>query len=120
MAKSSKSATGPLSALTRMPASDVKRHGWRGVVRALRSESVLLITNHSQPEAVVLDAETYADLLERAGQAEARVESELDALRHRFDERLATLRTSVAGDRLRAVMDGPTRLRGKVKAGAVS
>ena len=103
--------------LPRVPASDVKRRGWRGVMRTLRSEGAVLVTNHDQPEAVILAADEYAALVERAQQAESRVESDLAALRRRFDERLATLGTPGAGDRLRSVMRGPAKLRGKVKAG---
>lgn len=103
--------------LPRVPASDVKRRGWRGVMRTLRAEGAVLITNHDRPEAVILDADAYADLLERAAQAESRLESDLAALRQRFDERLAALRQGDAGTRLRAVMRRPARLQGKVKAG---
>jgi hypothetical protein len=45
-------------------------------------------------------------------------ESALEALRRNFDERLAALRAPDAGDRLRALIDEPTRLDGMVKAGA--
>jgi prevent-host-death family protein len=107
----------PEDALSRIPASDVKRRGWRGVMRTVREEGVVLVTNHDQPEAVILAAEAYESLLERAKQAESRVESDLALLRRRFDERLAALRRPDAGQRLRTVMRGPARLRGRVKAG---
>ena len=118
MSSETGTAADRVKALPRVPASDVKRKGWRGVMRTLRLEGAVLVTNHDQPEAVVLSAEQYADLLERAAQAESRVESDLAALRRRFDDRLAALRTPDAGDRLRRVMRGPAKLRGKVKAGA--
>ena len=104
--------------LHRVPASDVKRRGWRGIMRTVRSEGAVLVTNHDQPEAVIVGPEEYAALLERAAQADARIESDLAALRRRFDERLAALRKPDAGDRLRAAMRGPAKLRGRVKAGA--
>ncbi len=44
-------------------------------------------------------------------------ESALENLRRSFDERLAQLRAPEAGDRLRALIDEPTRLDGMVKAG---
>ena len=103
--------------MERIPASDVKRRGWRGVMRTVVAEGAVLVTNHDQPEAVILAAGAYANLLDRAKQAEARTESDLAVLRLRFDERLATLRKLDAGQRLRAVMRGPARLRGRVKAG---
>jgi len=103
--------------LSRLPASDVKRRGWRGIMRTLTVEGAVLVTNHNQPEAVILPADTYTDLLERAKQADARVESDLAQLRRQFDERLSALRKPDADKRLRSIVQGPARLRGKVKAG---
>jgi PHD/YefM family antitoxin component YafN of YafNO toxin-antitoxin module len=117
MSKDPQTSAAAVMALARVPASDVKRRGWRGVVRTLRTEGAVLVTNHDQPEAVILSAEAYADLLDRAKQVESPIDSDLTALRRRFDERLAALRTPDAGKRLRAAMRGPATLRGKVKAG---
>jgi PHD/YefM family antitoxin component YafN of YafNO toxin-antitoxin module len=117
MAGETKRLTDALKALSRVPASDVKRRGWRGVMWTLREEGSVLVTNHDQPEAVILTADAYANLLDRANQAASRVESDLTTLRHQFDERLAALRKADAGERLRSVMKGPARLGGKVKAG---
>lgn len=103
--------------LSRVPASDVKRRGWRGVMRTLIAEGTVVVTNHNQPEAVILSADVYAKLLDQAAQAESRVESALALLRQRFDERLAVLRTPEAGDGLRSIMRSRTKLHGKVKAG---
>jgi PHD/YefM family antitoxin component YafN of YafNO toxin-antitoxin module len=86
-------------------------------MRTLNVEGTLVITNHNQPEAVILSARAYEELLHKAGQAEARTESELVRLRQRFDERLAVLSKPDAGERLRSVLKGPARLRGRVKAG---
>ena len=104
--------------LSRLQASDVKKRGWRGVMRTLRGQGVVLVTNHDEPEAVILPVNEYAGLVEVARQAESRMASELETLRRRFDDRLAALRAPDAGARLRSIMRGPARLRGKVKAGA--
>ena len=117
MENTGKPLADPVKALSRIPASDVKRRGWRGVMRTLRVEGAVLVTNHDQPEAVILASDAYARLLERANQAESRLEADLAVLRRRFDERLASLRKPDAGQRLRAIMRGPARLRGRVKAG---
>ena len=106
------------SDLPRIPASDVKKRGWRGVMRALRSNGPVVVTNHSEPEAVILSAQDYARLLTIVNETESKTEAGLEALRHRFDERLAALREPDAGDRLRAINRSPAKLRGKVKAGA--
>lgn len=103
--------------LPRIPASDVKKRGWRGVMRALTSKGPVVVTNHSEPEAVILSTEDYARLLTIVKATESKAESALDALRRRFDERLAVLREPAAGNRLRAIGTSPARLRGKVKAG---
>ncbi len=41
----------------------------------------------------------------------------LEVLRRSFDERLESLRAPEAGDRLRGLIDEPTRLGGMVKTG---
>ena len=117
MGTMSRTLADPLKPLSRVPASDVKRRGWRGVMRTLSVEGTVLVTNHDHPEAVILSADAYAMLLDRVKQAESRVESDLALLRQRFDDRLAALRKPDAGQRLRSIMRGPARLRGKVKAG---
>lgn len=111
-------AKDPIGDLHKVPASDVKTRGWRGVMRTLAEEGAVLVTNHDQPEAVIIPAKTYAGLVEAATQAESRTASELDALRRRFDARLAALDAADAGTRLRSAARSPARLRGRVKAGA--
>lgn len=99
-------------------ASEVKQRGWRGVMRTVRQAGAVVVTNHSQPEAVILGIEQYEVLLRAANVVETRKQADLDALRRRFDERLAVLRSDDAGDRLRAVLREPAKLRGKVRSGA--
>jgi prevent-host-death family protein len=104
--------------LPRIPASDVKKRGWRGVMRALASKGPVMVTNHSEPEAVILSAQDYARLIAIVQESESQTEAGLEALRQRFDERLASLTRPDAGDRLRAISRSSAKLRGKVKAGA--
>jgi prevent-host-death family protein len=106
-----------LDRLHRVPASDVKKRGWRRVVREVQERGRLVVTNHAEPEAVVVSVKEYAALVAAADERETRAASELDALRQSFDDRLAVLRRPEAGAKLKAVMNGPARLRGKVKAG---
>ncbi len=107
-----------LDALPRTPASDVKKLGWRGVMRAVARGGKVVVTHHDTPEAVILPAEEYAAILQALDAAGAAQRSALDTLRARFDTRLAALQADEAGARLRDAMRGPARLRGKVKAGA--
>lgn len=108
----------PFEDLARTPASDVKKLGWRGVMKSVSRAGRVVVTNHNQPEAVILSIEEYGSLMQALRAADAQNESALDQLRHRFDERLASLQAPDAGDRLRSMMSGPAKLKGKVKAGA--
>ena len=93
--------------LPRTPASDVKRLGWRGVMRTVGREGKVLVTNHDQPEAVILSTDEYQRLMQAAEGAQAQQDAALDTLRRRFDERLAALAEDDAADRLRAVLGAP-------------
>jgi PHD/YefM family antitoxin component YafN of YafNO toxin-antitoxin module len=99
-------------------ASSVKTAGWRGTMRALSAQGKLLVTNHNQPEAVILSTAEYTRLMAAAAVTEQVVPDPLVELRRQFDERLAVLNEDSAGDRLRAVMDQPGKLNGSVKAGS--
>jgi len=119
MTTSAKTATFlPLAKLPRTPASDLKRIGWRGMMNALRSKGKLLVTNHDQPEAVIIPVEEYDALMQIVEQSEAQTESALAALRNSFDERLAVLQDRSAAGRLQSTLRGPAKLNGKVKAGS--
>lgn len=103
--------------LPRTTASDVKKLGWRGVMKAVGRKGRVVVTNHNEPEAVILSAEDYAAIIRALRDANATDDAALETLRDRFDERLASLQTSDAAGRLREVMERPATLGGKVKAG---
>ncbi len=107
-----------LDILPRAPASDVKRLGWRGVMKAVGNVGKLVVTHHNEPEAVILSTAEYAAIAQALEAAAAHNESALDELRRRFDERLSGLAGADASDRLRSVMAAPATLGGAVKAGA--
>lgn len=106
-----------LDDLTRTPASDVKKLGWRGVMRALESSGKAVVTNHNRPEAVILSVAEYDKILAALRTAADRDQDALDGLRRRFDQRLAALQADDAGARLRAEMRGPAQLGGKARVG---
>jgi PHD/YefM family antitoxin component YafN of YafNO toxin-antitoxin module len=108
----------PLAKLPRTPASDLKKIGWRGMMNALRSKGKLLITNHDQPEAVIIPVEEYNALVQIAERSAAQTESALAALRERFDERLSVLQERSAASRLQATIRGRAKSGGKIKAGS--
>ena len=115
------SATALLDPLTELPhaaASDFKKLGWRGMMKTVRSSGSVVVTNHSEPEAVILSTEEYTRLVRLAEQAAPRAEDALAALRADFDRRLATLNAADAAERLRKVMGSGAKLKGKVKAGS--
>lgn len=107
-----------LDALPRTPASDVKKHGWRGVMQSVSHHGKVLVTNHNAPEAVILSTSEYRAMVEAVRAAQAQVPATLENLRKRFDKRLAVLKEQDADDRLRALIGQAPRLEGKVKAGS--
>lgn len=103
--------------LPHKPASDVKKLGWRGVMQAVGREGKVVVTNHRTPEAVILSVAEYDAIRQALRAANAAQEPALDALRRRFDERLASLQAPDASQRLRELMERPAHLDGQVKAG---
>jgi prevent-host-death family protein len=108
----------PLAKLPRAPASDLKRLGWRGMMNALRSKGKIVVTNHDEPEAVIIPVAEYDALMQLVEQSEAQTESALAGLRRSFDERLSVLQDESASTRLQSTIRGRAKLGGKVKAGS--
>ncbi len=108
----------PLAKLPRTPASDVKKLGWRGMMNALRSNGTLVVTNHDEPEAVIIPVAEYDAIMQLVEQSEAQTETVLADLRRIFDERLSVLQGQSAITRLKSTMRGQAKLGGKVKAGS--
>ena len=107
----------PIEQLPQTPATDVKKLGWRGVMKSVARSGKVVVTNHNEPEAVILSVQVYAAIKSALHEAASRTEPALEVLRQRFDERLAALQQADAGERLRTLMQSPARLDGKVKAG---
>ena len=102
--------------LEKAPASDIKTKGWPGLMRKVRAQGAVVVTNHNHPEAVVVDAERYRQLVAEANAASAaaaRAQS-LQALQAEFDAHLATLQT---GDGLARALRRPARRSGKIALG---
>lgn len=89
-----------------------------GVMNTLRSKGKLLVTNHDEPEAVIIPVAEYDALMQIVAKSEAQTESALDELRRSFDERLSILQDRSAADRLQSAIRGGAKLGGKVKAGS--
>lgn len=106
-----------LENLQRKPVSDVKRDGWRGVMKDVGAAGKLLMTNHDRPEAVILSVQEFRRLNELAESALRDQARRLQALSQAFDAELAVLKQADAGDRLRQAFDAPLELKGKVIAG---
>jgi prevent-host-death family protein len=115
---SSATKSDAISALPKTPASDVKKLGWRGVMRDVQRSGRVVVTNHDAPEAVILSAGEYEAIMQALDKANARDQATLEALRERFDERLKALKAPGAAARLLAAAKKPVKLRGKVKAGS--
>ncbi|WP_088278787.1 hypothetical protein [Ideonella sp. A 288] len=106
-----------LAQLARKPVSDVKREGWRGIMRSVDAAGKLLMTNHDQPEAVILSLREFRVLTELAERTQRDNQGKLERLSQAFDAELAVLKQADAGDRLRAAFDAPPALNGEVIAG---
>ena len=106
-----------LDHLERKPVSDVKREGWRGIMRTVDAVGRVLMTNHDKPEAVILSLREYRQLTELAETVERDKASRLAQLGQEFDAELAVLKQADAGDRLRAVFGAPLALNGELIAG---
>jgi len=102
--------------LEKAPASDIKTKGWPGLMRKVRANGAVVVTNHNYPEAVVVDAEEYRRLVAEASAAStaiARTQS-LKALQTKFDEHLASLKD---GSGLSRALDRPARRGKKITLG---
>lgn len=106
-----------LESLPRTPASDVKKLGWRGVMDTVRREGKVVVTNHDRPEAVILPVAEYDRLLQLLHAASEKDRATLEALRRKYDERLASLQEPGAGEKLASIFDKPLDLGGRVIAG---
>jgi PHD/YefM family antitoxin component YafN of YafNO toxin-antitoxin module len=107
-----------LEHLQRKPVSDVKREGWRGVMKGVGAAGKLLMTNHDQPEAVILSLQEFRRLTELAESALRDRERKLEGLSQAFDAELAVLRQADAGSRLRQAFGAPLALNGKANGKA--
>lgn len=110
-------ADGTSAHLERKSASDVKREGWRGIMRSVEALGKVLVTNHDEPEAVIISVREYRLLSELAEQAQRENASKLEQLSRAFDAELAVLERPDAGDRLRRAFGAPLALLGEVIAG---
>jgi len=106
-----------LAHLERKPVSDVKREGWRGIMRSVDAAGKVLMTNHEQPEAVIMSLREYRLLTELAERVQRENKSKLERLTRAFDAELAVLKQPEAGDRLREAFGAPLALNGEVIAG---
>jgi prevent-host-death family protein len=107
-----------LENLPHTPASDVKKRGWRGIMETVRRTGAVAVTNHDRPEAVILPIDEYGRLLKFAQDADAGNRAKLEALRRKYDEKLAVLNAPDAGEKLDSIFDKPIDLGGRVIAGA--
>ncbi len=107
-----------IEGLTKATATDVKKSGWRGVMKKLGREGKgrLVITNNREVQAVILSPEEYGGLLDAVRGVSVKRDADLQELRRSFDARLIALNELSAGERLRRVLREPVEL-GDVRAG---
>jgi prevent-host-death family protein len=101
-------------AMDTAPASDIKAKGWPGLIRRVRASGAVLVTNHNHPEAVVVDAEAYRQLVAAANAAATPQAEALRALQAEFDARLGS---PSAAEGLARALARPARRGGAVTLG---
>jgi len=107
----------PALELPTAPASEVKKRGWRGMMRLARDHGAVVVTHHNEPEAVIVPMAAYTRLLEAAREKEAADAAVLEQLRRKFDEQLAVLNQPDAAERMARLSRKPIRLCGRVMVG---
>lgn len=107
-----------LDALEPLPASEVKKRGWRGLHEriAASASGTLLVRNHSRPEGVLMTVEAYERLV-REATGPAASAPRLAALTEAFEGRLAALRTPAGRRTLREALDAPLEFDEEVLPG---
>ncbi len=105
-----------LQKLPQRSATQVKNK-WAEVVREVRKLGSVAVTQHSQVEMVVMDAETYQKISALAEEARADSEAKLAELTADFDRRLASFKTEGIRDRVEDVMSARGRIKRPAKAG---
>ncbi|MBS0198889.1 MAG: type II toxin-antitoxin system Phd/YefM family antitoxin [Proteobacteria bacterium] len=103
--------------LPHTPASDVKKLGWRGVMKLVARNGKTVVTNHNEPEAVILPVEEYNRLLQLLRDAGEKDRAVVEQLRRKYDERLRWLDAASATDVLDGLFDQPLDLGGKIFTG---
>ena len=106
-----------IDTLPHTPASDVKKLGWRGVMKLVAKNGKVLVTNHNQPEAVILPVEEYNRILQLLIDAGEKDRALVEQLRRKYDARLQWLNEPGAGDTLESLFDKPLDLDGKIFTG---
>ena len=68
--------------LTQIPATDIKKLGWRGVMKSVAHCGKVVVTNHKEPEAVILSVREYAAIRSALQKAAARADLALGQGHH--------------------------------------
>jgi len=94
------------------------RNKWGDIVRQVRQVGSVAITNHSNVEMVLVDAETYQQVTHALAAIKAHEQALLDDLAARFDARRSALQQPDAKQRLGALLASRGKLGHRPKAGA--
>lgn len=106
-----------LEELPQRKATQVKNK-WGDLVRQVRAQGSVAVTNHDRVEMVVMEAGRYREMAALLAAAEDRRRSTLAELTAEFDQHLAALKDSDARERIEAAMKARGRVMPRPKAGA--
>ncbi|MDO4709709.1 MAG: type II toxin-antitoxin system prevent-host-death family antitoxin [Pseudomonadota bacterium] len=110
-------ALADVDSLPRTPASDVKKLGWRGVMRNVTRDGRVVVTNHAQPEAVILSIAEYQAMMSALRSKAEHDRQALEKLRREFDARLACLNAPDIGEKIDALFEQPFSFNGEIFTG---
>jgi prevent-host-death family protein len=105
-----------IDAMPQQSASHAKNR-WAELVRRVRENGSVAITNHSKVEMVVVEATRYKEMTDQLQAARRRDQTMLDELTKRFDARLAVLQQPDAWDKLESMMRSDGKLDRPPRAG---
>ena len=109
-----------LAALEELPRQNASRvkNKWGEVVRLVQQQGTVAVTNHAKVEMVLVNAETYQQMVKDAQAQRSQEAKLLDELDQRFDARLNTLQQADAAPGMAGVLAAQGALRARPKAGA--
>lgn len=103
--------------LPRRNSTDLRRD-WKGVINGVKKSGCTVIYNHNDPEVVIISTDEYKSMLDKIAGLKKNDATILADLSRRFDERLSSLQSASAADKVDSLFSSTTVKRAsRPKAG---